>query len=361
MLLFVMSFLLSACTNENIDSDMNEIEGQDESEKLEDEIYNIDEVIKECKPNELGDIPVIMYHAVLLDAPTVYQRSVEGFKKDLEYMYSNGYVTISNRDYVDFNIDIPKGKTPILLTFDDGEAGTFDLVRSNDGTLMPKENTAIYLMEEFYKEHPDFGKNAILFINGHSGTFVSNTSDKSITLEEKIEWLFNNGYEVSNHTLGHLNIKNSNATKVQKQIAYVDKLIKDINPNAILDTIAYPFGAKPKAENEWVITNGSYDGHNYSYQIGFREGPSKARFVPTISKDFEALNTPRLRGNEGDVGDMWSYFSTYEKSPTLRFISDGNPNIITVPQDKASKIDYAKAKDKEIVVYDKETLTKIVE
>ena len=163
MLLFAVSFSMSACNtngdtnvsfdNESIDDINSDTDNESESINNKGE-YAIEEVIKEFKPNELGDIPVIMYHAVLLEAPTVYQRSVEGFKKDLEYMYSNGYVTISNRDYVDFNINIPAGKTPILLTFDDGEAGTFDLVKANDGTLVPKENTAIYLMEEFYKKHP---------------------------------------------------------------------------------------------------------------------------------------------------------------------------------------------------------------
>lgn len=334
----------------------------EEQEILEEvEEYNIDEIIKEYKPNELGDIPVIMYHAILEKAPSAYQRTIEGFKKDLAYMYEHDFVTLSMQDYVNFNIDIPAGKTPIVITFDDGEAGTFDLVKKEDGTYAPRENTAIYLMEEFYKEHPDFGKNAILYINGHAGTFNDSDTDKSIPLEDKIKWLFDNGYEVSNHTSGHLNIKQSSDSEIQKQIAAVDKQILEIKSDAKLNTIAYPFGAKPKEGSEYTITNGSYDGHSYSYQIGFREGPSKPRFVPVISTNFEPLNVPRLRGNEGELGDMWSYFDDYEEHPNLRFVSDGNKDIITVPLGKESEIDRNKIGDKEIKTYDVENLTAVKE
>ena len=350
LILMFNIFLLSACSFTKEEVEINE------EEIVEEEPYNIEEVIKEYKPNELGDIPVIMYHAILENPPSVYQRSVEGFKEDLTYMYEHNYVTISNSDYINFNINVPAGKTPILITFDDGEPGTFDLVKNDDGSYSPRKDTAIYLMEEFYKEHPDFGKNAILYINGHQGTFNDELTDQSIPLEDKINWLFDNGYEVSNHTSGHLNMSKSTNEEIQKEIAQVDKQIKTIRPDAVLNSIAYPFGARPKEGNDHVITNGSYDGYNYSYQIGFREGPSRPRFYPVICNDFDPMNVPRLRGNKGELGDMWSYFEQYDQYPNQRFISDGNNKIITIPDKKESLIDYNKVKDLSVVVYNSETL-----
>lgn len=360
ILCVIFVFSLCGCDAKNLFKDFIKSENEiTDNEINEEEIISkkdIAEIIKEYKPNEMGDIPVIMYHSIEDNPPSAYQRSIEGFKKDLAYMYEHDFVTISNKDYIDFNIDIPEGKTPILITFDDGEVGTFDLVRNEDGSLSPRENTAIYLMEEFYKEHPDFGHNAILFINGHAGTFHDSKSDSSVTLEEKIVWLFDNGYEVSNHTSGHLNMSKSDTNEIQKQIATVDKQIKEIKPDAVLNSIAYPFGARPK-DADWTITNGSYDGYSYSYQIGFREGPSKPRFYPIISMNFEPMNVPRLRGNEGELGDMWSYFESYEKQPSLRFVSDGDKNTLTVPSEKESLIDYSKLKnDINVIVYDSESL-----
>lgn len=344
--------LLSACEKVEVKEDVY-------SEEIVEDTYDINEIVKEYKPNELGDIPVIMYHAILDNPPSVYQRSCEGFVEDLTYMYEHDFVTISNQDYINFNITIPEGKTPILITFDDGEPGTFDLVKNEDGSYSPRKDTAIYFMEEFYKEHPDFGKNAILYINGHAGTFNDEKTDKSIPLEDKIKWLFDNGYEVSNHTSGHINMSKGTSSDIQNQIATVDKQIKEINPNAILNSIAYPFGARPK--EDYVITNGSYDGYNYSYLIGFREGPSKPRFYPIICNQFENLNVPRLRGNKGEIGDMWSYFESYEKYPNQKFVSDGNKDIITIPSDKESLLNYDMIKDKKVVLYDKETLEVITD
>ncbi|MCQ2748662.1 MAG: hypothetical protein MJ246_01220 [Clostridia bacterium] len=53
---------------------------------------------------------------------------------------------------------------------------------------------------------------------------------------------------------------------------------------------------------------------------------------------------------------MWSYFNDYEEHPNLRFVSDGNKDIITVPLGKESEIDRNKIGDKEIKTYDKESL-----
>lgn len=331
--------------------EVKETNDETEENKKEIEEVSIEEIISLYKPNELGDIPVIMYHAVCENPPSVYQRSIEGFKEDLQYMYDHGYRTISCKDFVSFNITTEVGMTPILLTFDDGDYRSFALERDENGNLVPEKNCAVYLMEEFYSNHPDFGKNAIFFINGHNATFQG--KDKTITLEERINWLLSHGYEVSNHTDGHINIKNSTPETIVKNIAKVDKLIKDTNNDVTLNVIAYPFGAKPTTENEKYILNGTYDGHSYSYVIGLREGPSKARFVPVIHTDYEPLNTPRLRGNKGEVGDMHSYFESYEKNPNLRFISDGNRDTIVVPIDKENKINKELdiVKNKQIITY----------
>jgi len=118
-----------------------------------------------------------------------------------------------------------------------------------------------------------------------------------------------------------------------------------------LDTLAYPFGAKPTEENEKYVLNGTYEGYTYSYKIGFREGPSKPRFYPVIHSEFEPLNAPRLRGNEGEIGDMWSYFKTYEENPNLRFISDGNKDVITIKAEDKDKVNNEKINGKQVFTY----------
>ncbi len=354
MMLFVAS-MLAGCTNKDLKEDNSKI---DETLKNEDVLVNeevneeakeevsIEDIIAEYSPNELGDIPVIMYHAVLPDAPTVYQRSIEGFKEDLEYMYTNNYSLISMQDYINFNIDVEPGKTPIVITFDDGEEGTFNLIKDEEGNLVVNPDSAIGIMEAFEKEHEGFKSNAALYMNGHDSSF-GNVG----TIEERVNWLFDNGYEVGNHTNTHFNLKKADGFTLQKEIGIVDKKIKDIRSDAPLNTITFPFGAKPSEDLIKYVYNGNYSGHEYSYDIGFREGPSTPRFKPVIHKDFDPMNAPRLRGNKGEEGDMYSYFDTYERYPERRFVSDGDSTKITVPKDLEENINKEKIGEMEVITY----------
>ena len=49
-----------------------------------------------------------------------YKRTAKAFREDLEFYYKNGYRMIRLTDFVDENIDVELGKSPIILTFDDG-------------------------------------------------------------------------------------------------------------------------------------------------------------------------------------------------------------------------------------------------
>ncbi|NLJ58438.1 MAG: hypothetical protein GX339_06300, partial [Tissierellia bacterium] len=99
-------------------------EKETEDEKLEeaDPIASID---MSLEPNELGEIMILMYHGIGQEE-LEWQRSAENFRKDLEYMYQNGYRMISLNDYAKGQIYTEAGYTPIILTFDDGRQNNFN-------------------------------------------------------------------------------------------------------------------------------------------------------------------------------------------------------------------------------------------
>ena len=45
-----------------------------------------------------------------------YQRTAEAFRQDLQFYYDNGYRMIRLNDYINGNIDVEAGKSPICLT-----------------------------------------------------------------------------------------------------------------------------------------------------------------------------------------------------------------------------------------------------
>ncbi|MBQ8892700.1 MAG: PASTA domain-containing protein [Bacilli bacterium] len=84
---------------------------------------------KENKVNELGNVPIMMYHGIVNTTDNKYtggnvdkdgyNRTSKAFLEDLEMYYSKGYRMIRLKDYIDGNIDVELGKSPIILTFDD--------------------------------------------------------------------------------------------------------------------------------------------------------------------------------------------------------------------------------------------------
>lgn len=298
------------------------------------------------RPNELGDIMVIMYHGVDSDRKGEYHISSRQFLDDLQYLKREKYIPISMNDFLNGNINIKKGYTPVVLTFDDGLPSQFSFEKEN-GKLVPVENTAVDIMNNFAEENPEFGKNAIFYINGSNDPFKGEG-----TFKQRIDYLLDNGYEVSNHTYNHENLSQISAKKIKSEIGKVDKMLKEARSDINLRSISLPFGIRPKKENEKYIKNGIYENNEYSYEYAFRAGPS-APLYPTYHKDYQKLNAPRLRGNNGEYGDMWYYIRyQYDNSDRKKYISDGFKNIITVPEEKKRNLNLEMIKNKIIVTYE---------
>src|SRR4051794_35517841 len=68
------------------------------------------------KANELGQIPVLMFHRVIDKPGTTDDRTPAQFRSDLERLVQDGYVPITAAEYVTGKIDIPAGKHAVVLT-----------------------------------------------------------------------------------------------------------------------------------------------------------------------------------------------------------------------------------------------------
>ena len=90
------------------------------------------EKLKEDGIDELGKVPIMMYHGIknMTNSQTQYtggnvdkdgyNRTSKAFRDDLEFFYNNGYRFIRLCDYINGVIDVELGFSPIILTFDDG-------------------------------------------------------------------------------------------------------------------------------------------------------------------------------------------------------------------------------------------------
>ena len=326
-------FLLSGCkAGEQEKNHAEQITTQISSEQS---VENNEKVIdyNKIKPNEIGHIMIIMYHGILDNPP--YHRTKEDFIKDLQYLYDNNYRLISMNSYKLGKISIEAGCKPIVLTFDDGLPSTFSLEMLG-GKLEVKKDTAIGIIEEFTKQHPDFGKGGVLYINGGTNAFQGEGTNK-----ERLQWLVDNGYEIGNHTFSHAKLSKLTKDELIKEIGLVDSLIEENIKGYAADTISYPHGIRPAEEFRSFAVNGIYNNNNYNYVIGLREGPSGPMFS-FLDNGFDAMNCPRVRGSEGEEGDLWWWLNYYQDHQEYYYVSDGDVNTISISKELENRVNQEK-------------------
>src|SRR5437870_8244905 len=96
------------------------------------EISEID--LKSYKPNEAGSVMVLMYHDVLGTKPNNdLNRTPDQFRQDLEDFYKRKYYPTTALEFVTNKMDVPAGKTPVVLTFDDARLSQFNVTTGTDG------------------------------------------------------------------------------------------------------------------------------------------------------------------------------------------------------------------------------------
>ena len=313
------------------------------------------EKLKNDGINELGKVPIMMYHGIknVKNIETSYTggnvdkdgytRTVEAFRNDLDFYYKNGYRMIKLSDYIDGNINVEYGYSPIILTFDDGNDNNIKVTGlDNDGNIIIDKNSAVGVLEEYKKKYPDYNVTAIFFVTDA----LFNQPEYN---EKILKWLVNNGYEVGNHTKGHNDLRDTTASKTQEVIGYMYNKLESILGDEYTKILALPFGSpyvKTHTNYQYVIS-GEYNGKKYESLGALRVGWEPE--VSPFNKEFDATFLKRCRAydNNGVDFDIEMVFRMLDKT---RYISDGNVNTIITSISNKNVI--GNGIDKEIVLYE---------
>lgn len=283
--------------------------------------------------NELGKVPIMMYHGIknMKNSETDYTggnvdrdgytRTSEAFRNDLELYYSKGYRMIKLSDYINGDIDVEYGKSPIILTFDDGNENNIKVTGlDSKGNIIIDPNSAVGILEEYKKKYPDYNVTAIFFVTNA----LFNQPDYN---EKILNWLVDNGYEVGNHTKGHDNFTKINTDKTQEVVGYMYNKLESVLGDKYSKIIALPFGSpyNKNHDNYKYIINGSYNGVKYETVAALRVGwePEVSPFHKNFDKTF--LKRCRAYDNNGVDFDIEMTLRILDKN---RYISDGNIDTI---------------------------------
>ncbi len=291
------------------------------------------------RPNEAGQIMVLMYHDVRWTR-SKWVRTPKQFKNDLARLVDAGYRPLSLRDFVTGHISTPRGYSPIVLTFDDGARGQFN-ISGRGKTIDP--HSAVGILEAFRADHPEFDLEATFFL---SGTVPFGQQD---LIEYKLNYLVSRGMDIGNHTMGHHNLnlpKFQNRDQLQKTIGGQANFLREKLtqfPDYAIDTFALCYGQRP----QWpylrrYLKSGEYDGRRYENiaVLNVGGGPS----VSPYDRQFKPMKISRIRAhNQIDrAKGLYDWLYHFEKHPELRFISDGDERTVTVPKTAVEQIDRAK-------------------
>ena len=169
-------------------------------------------------------------------------------------------------DYLADRINLPAGKRPVVLTFDDSPASQFRLTPLENGQLAVDSNSAIGILEDFYRTYPEFGRGGHFAVNGRDLFDWAPTADESDQTQYagmKLQWLVDNGYEIGNHILEHANLGELPNDQIMYQLAENDKKVKAMVPNISIDIITLPYGMYPAGGDDTLLRGFEYQGTSY--------------------------------------------------------------------------------------------------
>jgi peptidoglycan/xylan/chitin deacetylase (PgdA/CDA1 family) len=277
------------------------------------------------RANELGAVPVLMYHQIIEHPGSVYDRTPAAFRAELEKLARHKYVPVTAADYAEGRMNIPAGYHPVVLTFDDSTNSQLRL--RGDG--QPADDCAIGILRDVARHHARFKARATLFVTGDA--FPATGQKKALT------WLHKHGFEIGNHTLDHANLAAGGPDAARSEIAKGQASVKRDVPGAEVTSLALPDGMQPRPPS--LALTGSASGSTYRnhgvYLVGAGPAPSP------YAHSFDPAAIPRIRsapptGTDAQYGSAHWLDQLADGSPAP-YTSDGDPDHISYPKDTTAK------------------------
>jgi hypothetical protein len=304
--------------------------------------------LTDLPPNELGEIMVLEYHRIGTNEGE-WVRSRENFWKDLQSLYDRGYRPILMRDMVEGRIDVPPGATPVVFTIDDSSLGQF--YYREDGSIDP--NTMMGMWTEFNRQNPDWHFGAVWCIlpgADHPSNFFGERPTREVPRQEredrirrKMAHIVENRHEACNHTMWHARLDRYDDAFVQDQIGSGQDSIKAYLPDDYeIVTFALPLGMWPK--NRQLAWQGTYRGGKTYRKTAVLEVSGG----PSVSPFDSRFNPRSINRFIVAPGALERQLAAYERNPERRYVSDGNPRTVAVPENRMDRLDRSRAGDREV-------------
>lgn len=358
VVIFLMAITLACRHSEDIESapkeatedtlaeenyeDNHSLEETEDEEAVYPEMTESD--FKALEVNEMGQVMVLMYHHIR-EPEAEWSRTPDNFREDLKNLYEANYRPVRLEDYATGNINTPAGKTPVVLTFDDGNQNNFNMIEDEAGEWIIDPDSAVGILMDFHEKHPDFMPHATFFING--GTPFGQAD----WVDFKLNFLVDNGMDIGNHTETHRHLGDVDADTLQRELGRIVQLVQKYVPDYEVNTFALPFGSRPQNEElRNYLVAGEFEDVSYHHVAVLEVGWDP--YHSPYHKNFDGSAIRRVRASETKVDGvgMYDWMNAFETGSRHPFISDGNPERIVVPDWFSENINPELSED-EIFIY----------
>lgn len=286
--------------------------------------------LKPSSGNELGVVPILEYHLI---GPVEgrWQRTPEGLWQDLLWLDQHGFALVTMRAYETGAMNLPKGKHPAVLTFDDGDASQFTW----NAQHVPLPTSAVGVLEAFQKAHPDFPVTATFFLNAHPF---------GVDSVGKMRWLVAHGFELGNHTYTHADLGGLDPAGIEQEIGEEQAYIEQSVPGYVPVSFALPYGGLPQnPADRSAVLEGSYQGVSWHF-LGVAlvgAGPAASPYSQSFSVSIPRIQVvdPALVAQSTRYFILSGYEQQFLANPAMLYTSDGDPSWITFPKAEASQLD----------------------
>lgn len=295
-------------------------------------------------PNEMGRIPILMYHSIgdkvggkgaSLVARLGLNVSSAKFRENLEAMYRAGWYPVNMRDVLSSHITVPKGKTPVVLTFDDARKSQFYYLK--DGSVDP--NCALGVLLAMHQKYGEEWPNRASFYVLPDSKYNPAPFGQKPLVDKKLRFLVDQGFEVANHSTSHHSMQNMSARQLQQEMEVCLRYFRAHEPQVTMDTMALPYGAAPRNHALWnVLMDGkSVDPASSYHNRCILMAWGDASYAP-VDKRFDTKQIMRIGSEPGNI-ERWIDALKRHKGTLRPYISDGDPETVTVPASQSPHLD----------------------
>lgn len=198
----------------------------------------------------LGRVFVPEYHNISRGRGPMY-RTPSQLAFDLERMWRLGFRPVTMREYAEGRMRLPRGASPVAITFDDSSGTQLRLRR--DGTVDPQ--CAVGVMMAFARRHPDFPARATFYV-------LPRFFDQPQFRAQKLRILLELGCEIGSHTLTHPDLAKCSDGRVKRELAGAIEFLTRLGVPGPY-SFAAPYGLYPRHRS--LVAGFTYKGRRYTH------------------------------------------------------------------------------------------------